>query len=371
MHRIRLSILPLALLAASCPGTSEQPEDFAQTIAALSGPAGYFDTDNLISNERSYLHAISDLRSANVHGGAYLGVGPGQNFSYIAEIDPEVALIVDVRRDNVLQHLIYKALFEAAPTRLEFLALLTGREVPTEPSRWALEPLDSLLDRVDGLAATEESAEAARRTVRDGIEGFPFALEPGDLATITRFHDEFIRYGLDLKFRSHGRAPQFYYPTLRELLREVDRDGVPASYVRSDAAYQRVRRLELADRVIPIVGDLGAPGALRAAGEYLRHMGVQVSAFYISNVEFYLVRGQTFGTFIANLQDLPLDEGSVLIKSYFPGGFGGSHPLRVPGYYSTQIVQSAEGLISGWEEGRTSTYWEIVTRDLVGAAPVP
>jgi len=369
MRHTRLLVLPLALLAASCPRSPSGDGGFAQTIAALSGPGGYFDTDNLISNERSYLHAISDLRGAGVHGGAYLGVGPGQNFSYIAEIDPEVALIVDVRRDNVLQHLIYKALFEAAPTRLEYLALLTGREVPSSPSDRAFEPLDSLLARVDGLPATESSAQAARRVVRAGIEGFGFALEPGDLATIERFHGEFIRYGLDLRFRSHGRAPQFYYPTLRDLLGEVDREGLSASYVASDERYQRVRRLELADRVIPIVGDLGAPGALAAAGAYLERMGLRVSAFYSSNVEFYLVRGQTFGQFISNLGDLPLDAESVIIKSYFPGGFGGSHPLRVPGYYSTQVVQSAAGLIAGWEEGRTSSYWQIVTENLVGVAP--
>jgi len=369
MRRTRLLVLPLALLAASCPRSPSGDGGFAQTIAALSGPGGYFDTDNLISNERSYLHAISDLRAVGVHGGAYLGVGPGQNFSYIAEIDPDVALIVDVRRDNVLQHLIYKALFEAAPTRLEYLALLTGREVPSNPSRWASEPLDSLLVQVDGLPATEGSAEAARHVVEAGIQGFGFALQSGDLATIERFHDEFIHNGLDLRFRSHGRAPQFYYPTLRDLLREVDREGLSVSYVASDERYQRVRRLELADRVIPIVGDLGAPGALAAAGAYLERMGLQVSAFYTSNVEFYLVREQTFGQFIDNLGDLPLDEGSVIIKSYFPGGFGGSHPLRVPGYYSTQVVQSAARLVAGWEEGRTSSYWQIVTENLAGAAP--
>lgn len=371
MRRIRLLVLPLAVLAASCPSSAPQTTGFAETIAALSGADGYFNTDNLISNESSYLHAISDLRAAGVHGGAYLGVGPGQNFSYIAEIDPEVALIVDIRRDNVLQHLIYKALFEAAPTRLEYLAMLTGREPPSNPSAWVSAPLDSLLAHVDGLPATEQSAEAAKAVVRARIEGFGFALEPGDLATIERFHDEFIRYGLDLRFRSHGRAPQFYYPTLRELLREVDRDGSPASYVRDDDAYQRVRRLQLADRVIPFVGDLGAPGALAAVGEHLEGLGLRVSAFYTSNVEFYLVRGRTFGQFIANLRDLPLDERSVIIKSYFPGGFGGEHPLRMPGYYSTQLVQSASGLVAGWDEGRYRSYWEVVTEDLVGSVPVP
>ena len=130
--RLRLWLIPLFLLAASCPRSTPQMGEFAARIEALSGQAGYFDTDNLISNERSYLHAISDLRAARVRGGVYLGVGPDQNFSYIAEIDPELAIIIDVRSDNILQHLLYKALFHASRNRVEYLAFLTGRPAPPD-----------------------------------------------------------------------------------------------------------------------------------------------------------------------------------------------------------------------------------------------
>ena len=75
---------------------------FAGTIARLSEPAGYFDSDNLISNETSYLHAVSHLRAGRVTGGAYIGVGPDQSFSYIAAIRPSVAFMIDIRRDNLL-----------------------------------------------------------------------------------------------------------------------------------------------------------------------------------------------------------------------------------------------------------------------------
>ena len=39
---------------------------FAASVANLSEPGGYFDTDNLISNERSYLQVIPDLRRRSV-----------------------------------------------------------------------------------------------------------------------------------------------------------------------------------------------------------------------------------------------------------------------------------------------------------------
>src|SRR5262249_34786083 len=75
---------------------------FAADVVRLSEAGGDFDTDNLVSNERSYLDVIPALRQAGVSGGAYVGVGPDQNFSYIANVRPEVAFILDVRRDNLL-----------------------------------------------------------------------------------------------------------------------------------------------------------------------------------------------------------------------------------------------------------------------------
>ena len=371
MRRLKLAVLPLAFFAASCPGSTPEPSGFAETVTSLSGPGGYFDTDNLISNERSYLHAISDLRAEGIRGGAYLGVGPGQNFSYIAEIEPELAIIIDIRRDNILQHLIYKALFDAAPTRAEYLALLTGRPMPDDLASLADAPLPDVVARIDRLEATDASIETARRSVLDGVRSYGFALSPGDLETVGRFHTEFIQFGLDLRFRSHGRAPQFYYPTLRELLLEVDREGEPAGYLSSHVRYERVRRLQLADRVLPVVGDLGGQVALPAVARHLHEAGLEVTAFYTSNVEFYLFGNRVFDTFIGNLRALPMAENGVIIKSYFPGGFRGTHPLQEPGYYSTQLVQSVRGLIDGWDSGRYTGYWSIVTEDLVGAVPVP
>jgi len=359
----RALVLPLFVLAASCPGSTPRPTEFAETISTLSEPGGYFDTDNLISNERSYLHAVSDLRAAGVRGGVYLGVGPGQNFSYIAEIDAELAFIVDIRRDNVLQHLIYKALFEVSENRTAFLARLTGRPVPAVAGG-ASAPIDSIVAALDRSPPTNASAEAARTAISRAIRGFGLALEPGDLETIARFHDEFIRYGLDLRFRSHGRAPQTYYPTLRDLVLEVDREGGRASYLATEERYLRVRRLQLDDRVLPVVADLAGDTALPAIGEWLEERGLRVTAFYTSNVEFYLYGDRKFPRFVENLEALPLAEDAVLIKSFFRG-FQGSHPMQVPGYYSTQLVQDAHALLEGWRSGSWRSYWDIVTRGLV------
>src|SRR5947209_4600108 len=109
----RFIVLALAVAAPSLRGQVPDrlpPPAFAALSARLSEPGGYFDTDNLISNESSYLHALDALRQAGTEGGAYLGVGPDQNLSYIAALRPHVAFIIDIRRDNLLEHLLYKAL---------------------------------------------------------------------------------------------------------------------------------------------------------------------------------------------------------------------------------------------------------------------
>src|SRR5258708_32258356 len=88
--------------AAVLTPRAQNPSPFAAQIASLSEPSGYFDTDNLISNERSYLQVLPDLRRRNVRGGAYICVGPAHNFTYSSEGRPSIAFIVYARRDYEL-----------------------------------------------------------------------------------------------------------------------------------------------------------------------------------------------------------------------------------------------------------------------------
>ncbi|MCG8468131.1 MAG: hypothetical protein MJB57_07960, partial [Gemmatimonadetes bacterium] len=280
---------------------------------------------------------------------------------------PELAVIVDIRPDNVLQHLIYKALFHTSQNRLEYLARLTGRPLPPDAADWSSASIDTILAYLDRAPVTEASRAEATAAVEREIEGFGVRLTDAQRATIERFHGAFIAAGPALRFRSHGRAPQFYYPTYAELLREVDREGRLVSYVSTEARWRGVRELQLADRVIPIVGDLSGDVALAAVADLLEREDLEVSAFYTSNVEFYLFGDRTFGRFVENLRRLPLAEPSVLIKSFFRG-FRGAHPLQEPGYYSTQLVQSATDLVEGWDEGRYRTYREVVSDGLVGVS---
>ena len=329
---------------------------FAAQIAALSEPGGYFDTDNLISNERSYLHVLPALQRANVRGGAYIGVGPDQNFSYIAAIRPSIAIIVDIRRDNLLMHLLFKSLFAESRTRVEFLALLFGRPAPDSPA-WEKRSIQELVKYIDDARPLDRPATEARRTrITARLKSFGVPLSPEDRQTVDRFHRRFTDAGLGLQFESTGRPPQVYNPTYRDLLLETDGSGRTGHYLTTEDGFQFLKTLEARDLLIPVVGDFAGPTALAAVGRFLKDRNERVSAFYASNVEFYLFRNGTFPRFVANLGLLPRSTGAVVIRSVFNGG----RPM--PGYASASLTQPLAELLDGYAQGRYRQYWELTGR---------
>lgn len=333
---------------------------FAGTVARLSESPGYFDSDNLISNETSYLHAVSRLRADRVRGGAYVGVGPDQGFSYIAAIRPSVAFMIDIRRDNLLMHLMFKALFARSQNRLEYLARWTGRAVPPDAADWNGRPIEAILARLDSIPPDTRQAAAEGDAILATVQSYGVPLGPADTATIRRFHQEFARQGLDLRFTSTGRAPRYYYPTLRQLILETDLEGRQAGYLAREEDWRFLRDLQARDAVIPVVGNLAGTGAFPAISREVSARNEVVSALYVSNVEMYIWRDGSFPRFAATAAHLPRTERSVIIRSFFGGGFGQSHPLNQSGHVSTQLVQRLDDFAAreaaGW-----SSYWELVT----------
>ncbi len=304
-----------------------QPSPFAARIAALSEPPGYFDTDNLISNERSYPDVLPLLDRAPLLGGAYVGVGPDQNFSYIARLRPSIAFIVDIRRDNLLLHLLFKALFAQAATRGDYLAVLFGRAPPGDPDLRTGASVARLAAYIESHPADRRTVDEIRRRTDAAILRYGMPLTADDLATIGRFHRAFIDAGLDLRFRSVGRPPQSWYPTYRDLLLATTREGAPASFLGSEESFQFVKSLQARDLVIPVVGDLAGPTAVRAIGRELAQRHLRLAAFYTSNVEFYLARAGTLDAFEANLVSVPRLPGAVIIRALFGRFEGGSRSV--------------------------------------------
>jgi hypothetical protein len=361
-----LLALPLAARAQSTP--------FAALSERLSEPGGFFDSDNLVSNETSYLHVIGPLREQRLKGGAYVGVGPEQNFSYIAEIEPEIAILIDIRRDNALLHLLFRAMFEAANTRVEYLCLLYGRPAPPSAASWRERSLDSVLAWVDRTPLDTALHARQHRELMARVERFGIPLTPEDRQTMQRFHDEFAAAGLGLTFTSGGRISRRNYPTVRRLYTETDLDGNQASYLATEERWQRVQRLERAGLVVPVIGNLAGPKAMRAIGDYLRETGRTLTALYSSNVEMYLYGAGTFDAFAENVRALParqagaLQGSGVMIRSWFNRG-GMMLPNSVPGHFSTQLMMTIPRFLTLTAAPDTLSYWTLVTDGQAVAAP--
>jgi hypothetical protein len=268
--------------------------------------------------------------------------------------------VIDIRRDNLLHHLLYKALFAHARNRVEYLALLTGRAVPDDVDRWDGRSLDDLVAWIDAQPPDAERHRATVARLRATIGAFGVPLERRDQETIEEIHRTFHGAGLDLRFTSFGRGPRPYYPTLRQLLLETDRSGRQGNYLATERDFRFVKSLQESNRIIPVVGDLAGAHALRAIGDDIRRRGERVSAFYTSNVEYYLMADGKFERYVDNVLALPRDQRSVIIRSYFSRGY--PHPQSLPGYYSTQLIETLDAMVRTHGNGGLRTYFDLVNR---------
>jgi hypothetical protein len=336
---------------------------FAALSARLSEPGGYFDSDNLISNETSYLHVLGKMREIGVTGGVYLGVGPDQNFSYIAKIRPRMAIMIDVRRDNLLQHLMYKAIFARSRNRVEYLCRLFGKPIP-KTKGWEQRTVKELAEYIDGTPSDPKLFDKTLAQIRRDVSKYGIPVSNTDLETLASIHRAFYSSGLDIRYSSHHRPPRAIYPTYRDLLLERDLTGQMQNYFNSEDDFQFLKKLQDQDLIVPVTGDLSGPQAVKAIGKYVAELKEKVSAFYVSNVEFYLARQGTFDKFIENLKSLPIDNRSLIIRSYF-NYYAPPHPQAERDHFSTQLLQRLEDLIKQCDGGECDSYNDIVTKNSI------
>ena len=359
----KLLVICLLPVAISAPRAVKDHKAFAALSNRLSEPGGYFDSDNLISNETSYLHVLGKLRELEVSNGVYIGVGPDQNFTYISKIRPRMAIIIDIRRDNLLQHLLFKALFGRSRNRIEYLCNFFGKPYPKNKG-WEQRPVKDLAEYIDGTASDLKLFEKNLKNIKQDVQKFGLALSQTDLDTIAKIHRAFFSSGLDIRYSSYHRPPRSIYPTYRDLLLEQDLAGQKQNYFNSEDDFQFLKRLEDQDLIVPVVGDLSGPQALKAIGQYITEMKERVSAFYVSNIEFYLQRQGTFDKFVENLKQLPIDNRSLMIRSYF-NYYAPPHPQAEPNHFSTQLLQRIEDLLKQCANGECESYNDIVTKNSI------
>jgi len=314
----RLLAMALVAVAYASSGRAQLADrltdrEFWSMTTSLSEPAGTFRSDNLVSNEIKFQWVVPELVQRVRPGGVYIGVGPEQNFTYIAALKPRLAFIVDVRRGNADLHLMYKALFELSSDRADFVSRLLSR--PRPAGLTAASSVGEIFSAFAGLAPSdglETATLAAMRHQLTTVHRFP--LTGDDLTRIEAIHQVFLLAGTKIQYSPYGSFGGTTQPSYAELMDATDEAGTPRSFLATEATFATMRDLERRNLLVPLVGDFAGPKTLREVGAYLRRRGASVSAFYISNVEEYL-QGPGTRAFCDNVAAMPLTAGSVFIRA--------------------------------------------------------
>jgi hypothetical protein len=360
---VMLLTLTPATIAQRADETPKR-NDFAQLVTRLSERAGYFGSDNLVSNELSYQHVLGRMSKMSLTGGAYLGVGPDQNFTYIAQIKPRIAILIDIRRDALLQHLLFKSIFMMSRSRVEYLSLLFARPLPKDHRRWGEKPIRDLVDYFDRTPLDQKIADKTEAEIHKRLMSFGVQLSPRDIETIDEIYQAFYTDCLEVRYTIRDRPTGRFFPAYRDLLLEKDLDGRYRNYLAYEADFQVIKNMHDRNLIIPITGDLSGTKALKTVGEFLKEIGEKVSAFYVSNVEFYLFKADSIQRFVENLKTLPIDDRSLIIRSYFNYAYYTNvHPQTIENYFSVQLLQTIDSMIKDYDtNGGYGSYYELTTR---------
>jgi hypothetical protein len=326
-------VMPLAVAqrvgVASLPAQLTDQE-YWKLITDFSEPNGFFRSENLVSNEHTFQYVVPALKAAVKPGGVYMGVAPDQNFTYIVAIQPKMAFIVDIRRGNLLQHLMYKAVIELSTDRADFVSRLFSKKRPATLSNRS--SVTEIFDAFSNVRTSDELAHQNVKAIEDHLtKKHGFALSAEDLQQLESIYFEFywqgpsLRYSMSSVGNSFGRGGGSF-PTYEELIVQTDLDGRPQSYLATEANFRFLKTFEERNLLVPIVGNFAGPKAIRSVGRYLRERGATVSAFYVSNVEQYLFQDGIFADFARNVATLPLDTTSTFIRSVSSRyGYRGMH----------------------------------------------
>jgi hypothetical protein len=391
---VRRTLLVAAFLvvgAAPSPAAAQRvparlaDSTFWRLMREYSEPGGTFRSENLVSNETSLQWVIPELVRRIPPGGVYLGVAPDQNFTYITAVRPGIAFIVDIRHQNAMQHLMYKALIETSATRAEFLARLFARapligvdsasSAPALFEALAMQPADSVRYRDNLRMITDRLVRVHR-----------FALSDSERVSLGCVYGAFFTQGPELTYSygSECRNPGPYgygaisappwsggargwsrMPTYQAMMTETDSAGVNWSYLGSERRFRALKEMQHRNLIVPLTGNFAGAKALRAVGQWAIAHRARVTAFYVSNVEQYLFeQGDEARHFYENVATLPIDSTSTFVRS-FGGRFAGvdaglALKPQSPAGRSLQLVSPIHDTLRAFTEGRLASWLDVI-----------
>src|SRR5215468_235985 len=261
-----LSAVFASTLLTSSPRAASEPipaqlsdEAFWNMVTEFSETGGYFRSDNFVSNEMTFQYVIKSLKKTTP-GGVYLGVGPDQNFTYIVALQPKMAIIFDIRRQNAMQHLMYKALIETSSDRAEFLSRLFSRKRPENLS--SKSSAEELFTAYDNLEPDRTLFLETFQAIKKHLEvTHKFKLSSDDEMNIEYVFRAFYSGGPELTYNGVGAGGfgRSRMPTYAELMQADDGDGENRSYLGNEENFRTLQEMEKKNLIVPVVGDFAGP----------------------------------------------------------------------------------------------------------------
>src|SRR6266571_3017387 len=353
-----LSLTPSSLVATDSLPAQLSDEAFWKLFTGFSETGGYFRSDNFVSNETTFQYVIKDLKKTKP-GGVYLGVGPDQNFTYVVALQPRMAIIFDIRRQNMLQHLMYKALIEMSSDRADFLSRLFSRKRPAGVG--AKTTAEELFNAYEDIEADRQFFLDSLQAIQKQLEErHHFKLSGEDKANVEYVFRSFYAGGPDLTYNGVGGGGfgRSRMPSYAELMQMTDGDGENRSYMGSEENFRVLQDLEKRNLIVPVVGDFAGSKAIRAVATYLKQHDAFATAFYVSNVEQYLFQqDDDWIKFYHNVKMLPVDTSGVFIRSVFNGvalNFQAGAFMR-----SASLLSSIPGLLQAFDSGDVKNYYDV------------
>jgi hypothetical protein len=327
--------------------------EFWRLITELSETGGRFQPQ-LMTNEDSLQFVIPNLKSTVRTGGVYIGVGTEQNFTYAASVRARMAFVVDIRRDNLLEHLMYKALFELSSDRADFVSRLFARKRP------AVLGADSSVAAIfDAYRGAERDSVYQDETVSAVLDLLTvrrrFPLSDADRTVITGFMKTFGAAGPE-GLKGSGDKNLSYAQSMTG----TDLAGQARGYLASEDDFKFVKDLQRRNMILPLVGDFAGDTAIAGIGRYLRDHNATVDVFYVSNVERYLWDQGKSKQFYATVAALPLDASSTFIRSVIVDitrRLGIAIPDQNANWRS--FLSPMKGFLTAYDEGRIQSYADL------------
>jgi len=220
-------------------------QEFLKLATELSEADGVFRSDNLVSNELYMQRVVPELTRTVKAGRVYMGVGPEQNFTYIAALKPSIAFIVDVRRGNLDLHLMYKALFELSSDRVDFVSRLFARKRPEGLT--AASSVQEIFNAIANAETNETLFATNLKAILDNLtKTHGFVLATDDPEGIEYVYRQFQTYGPALTYWMSGRGGGFgrNSPSYADLMVSTDESGQPRSYMASEENFTTLKELE-------------------------------------------------------------------------------------------------------------------------------